>query len=183
MTRPIEPGTVVKISTGQAVVPRGSPAIFLSTVSGGVRVLTDASILQAVRTEIAVPKVPLPPFVPMRLRLAYGFWTQEDGSKVLFSRDYFPLWRISPDGRVAPEDPWRLIAHVGQDYFFDDVTPPWRNRNKVREVERRMTEMGANGTPKLVAVVDMLVRGEATTIRDAVWLMVPPGATDVNLWL
>ena len=48
--------------------------------------------------EVVFPKKTLPLFVPARLKLAYGYWTEADGSKVLFSRDYKPLWRLT-EGR------------------------------------------------------------------------------------
>lgn len=112
----------------------------------------------------------------MRLRLAYGVWTEEDGSRVLFSRDYCPLWRISLDGRFAPEDPWRWIKFVGEQWFWEDASTPWRNRARECEIEQQMREMGWNGgTPRLMSVVDILVSEQADSIRDAVRLMAPPG--------
>lgn len=176
MPRHIEPGTIVKVNTGQLAVPRDAPAILLSMDGrGSVRLFTDAGTALVVRREIRLSRVPMLPFAPMRLRLAYGAWTEEDGSKVLFSRDYCPLWRISPDGRVTPEDPWRWITFIDQEWFWDDVRTPWRNRNKAREIERRMQDMGMPGRPKLMSVLDWLVRGEVDDILDGVRLMVPPG--------
>lgn len=40
-------------------------------------------------------------FRPLRLVLPYGKWTCEDGSEVLFNRDYCPPWKRSPDGTVT----------------------------------------------------------------------------------
>ena len=70
MTRHIEPGTIVKVNTGGLPVRRGSPAILLRFNGHSVRLLTDAVIAAAVRREITVPRTPMPPFEPMRLRLA-----------------------------------------------------------------------------------------------------------------
>ena len=33
-------------------------------------------------------------FFPLRFWMSYGIWTEADGAKVLFSRDYCPLWKI-----------------------------------------------------------------------------------------
>ena len=117
----------------------------------------------------------MPAFAPMRLRLAYGVWTEECGSKVLFSRDYYPLWRISPDGQIVPEDPWRWVTFVDQAWFWDNARPPWLNRETEREIERRMEDMGVTGTPKLMDAVDIMVQNEIESIPGAVRLMIPPG--------
>jgi len=116
------------------------------------------------------------PFAPLRLWLAYGIWTEQDGSKVLFSRDYCPLWRITPDGTVAADEPWRFVDYAGKaDYLFDDETAPWWNAHKAKELEHLMEKMGVSGAPKLLDVIGILMRGEAENIRQAVRRMVPPG--------
>lgn len=176
MTRAIQPGSIVRVNTGQMAVRRGAPAIFLGMNGEGVRLFTDAQIVSAARREITIPRVPLEPFTPMRLRLAYGVWTKSDSSRVLFSRDYFPLWQVFADGRVVPMEPWRRIKFVNEEWFWDDKRVPWRNREKEREIERRMEEMGVSGTPQLVHALDLVVQGKARSLRDAVKLMVLSGA-------
>ncbi len=180
MTLQIEPGTIVKVNTGELGVLRGSPAILLKRDRGYVRLLTDAGIVQTVSRYITVPRTPLLPFESMRLRLTYGVWTVADGSRVPFSRDYCPLWRIAPDGRVSPEDPWRWIESVNQNHFWDDSLTPWRSRQKQREIEQRMGQMGVTGTTKLMGVVDILVRGEVDDIHDAIRILAPPGIEPLN---
>ena len=175
MTRPIEPGTIVRVKTGGLAVRSGSPAFFLCMSGSGVRLLTDAAIAEALRSQISVPSMPIPAFAPMRLRLAYGVWTEAGGTRVLFSRDYFPLWRVSPDGEVVADDPWRWVSFVKQEWFWDNGHTPWRSRKKAREVEQRMEDMGVAGTPKLMDAVPILIQYPDTRIRDAVRLMVPPG--------
>ena len=75
--------------------------------------------------EYVSPKTALPLFIPMRLYIAYGVWTEPDGSMVLFSRDYFPLWRLR-EGH-APERlfPWLWIKHVEQSWYWGDSNTPW----------------------------------------------------------
>jgi hypothetical protein len=112
----------------------------------------------------------------MRLWLAYGIWAEQGGSKVLFSRDYYPLWSIAPDGTVAADEPWRFVDYSGKtDYVFDDETAPWWNAHKAHEIEHLMEKMGVSGAPKLHDVIAILMRGEAENIRQAVRQMVPPG--------
>ncbi len=175
MSRAIEPGTIVKVRTGGLAVRRGSPAYFLGIRGSGVRLLTDAAIAEALRSQISVPSVPIPAFAPMRLRLAYGVWTEADGTRVLFSRDYFPLWRVSPHGDVVADDPWRWVPFVEQGWFWDDGDMPWRSQKKARVVDQKMEDLGVVGYPKLMDAVDILVQNSDADIRDAVRLMVPPG--------
>src|SRR5262249_4392450 len=127
----IEPGTVVRV--------KGTRALVIKVAENGIRLLADAGILSVSRRELSVPKVPMEPFAPLRLWLAYGIWTEQDGSKVLFSRDYYPLWRITPDGTVAADEPWRFVDYAGKaDYLFDDETAPWWNAHKAKELEHLM---------------------------------------------
>ena len=111
----------------------------------------------------------------MRLRLAYGVWTEADGTRVLFSRDYFPLWRVSPDGEVVADDPWRWVSVVEEEWFWDDAHTPWRNPAVAHAVAEQIENMGVVGTPKLMDAVEILIRNAGTRIPDAVRMMVPPG--------
>ena len=61
-------------------------------------------------------------FIPMRFWMPYGVWTEEDGSKVLFSRDYCPLWNIQEDRAPAQDDPNRAVRFTDQQWFFDEMT-------------------------------------------------------------
>ena len=183
MPRLIEPGTIVKWKASQLGNRRGAPAILLSMNGTSVYLLDDVGTAKVLRHEIIVPRMPLPAFEPMILRLPYGVWTEEDGSRVLFSREYYPLWRIPTDGHVTPEDPWRWIPYIKKELFWDDCHPPWRNRQTEQEIEWRMAQMGITGTPKLMRAVALLVRGKARQIEDAVQLMVPPGVAASGVFI
>ena len=182
MTRMIDRGTVVKIRTSELKVGRGSPAYFLNFDSNGtVHLLTDAGDAMAVRREITVPRTPLPPFQPLRLWLPYGIWTERDGSQVLFSRDYCPLWRISSDGTVSDENPWQEIAFVeSENLWYREglawLTPnPWKNRTLKKQIKDRMRILGVLGSPpRLIEALDVILRGDAGNIRDAVQVLAPP---------
>lgn len=50
-------------------------------------------------------------FIPLRLWLPYGWWTLQDGSEVLFSRDYIPLWKIDPSGRIERMAPSSWVTN------------------------------------------------------------------------
>ena len=61
-------------------------------------------------------------FIPMRFWMPYGVWTEEDGSKVLFSRDYCPLWKIQEGRAPIRDDPNRAVRFTDQQWFFDEMT-------------------------------------------------------------
>lgn len=173
MIQTIEPGTIVTVRGRGLAVRGGSPAYFLGMRGNGMKILTDAAIAEACPHQVSVS--PFPSFEPMRLRLAYGVWTELDGTKVLFSRDYFPLWRISSDGEVSPDDPWRWVDFVEEEFFWDDRNPPWRSPKTAREVEERMKRMGVVGHPKLMDAVEILIANPEIDIRDAVRMLAQPG--------
>jgi hypothetical protein len=70
--------------------------------------------------EYISPKRPPDLFLPGRLYLPYGWWTEADSAKVIFSRDYFPLWRLREQEKPQRLDPWLRIRFVKQDWFWDD---------------------------------------------------------------
>jgi len=122
--------------------------------------------------EITIPRKPLPLFIPARLKLAYGYWTEADGSEVLFSRDYKPLWRLT-DGR-NPErlQPWLWIDKVEHEWFWDDTNTPWRSPRRLQEEERRLHEFGVVALPKLADILPDIVFNKMTKdVRSAVDLM------------
>ena len=59
-------------------------------------------------------------FIPLRFWMPYGFWVEEDGSKVIFSRDYCPLWKIQEGKSPLRDDPDRDVRFIDQQWFFDE---------------------------------------------------------------
>ena len=75
--------------------------------------------------EVVTPRSPLPDFVPSRIWLPYGVWKLSDGSEVVFSRDYLPMWRISND-RTERIAPWFWIkGMVAEIHFASPGTATW----------------------------------------------------------
>jgi hypothetical protein len=110
------------------------------------------------RDEISIPRTPLAPFIPYRLRLAYGVYTEFDGAKVLFSRDYAPMWRLRdghPPQQVSPTT-WIKHDHDRQEWFWD-ADPPWDDRRRIREEEERLASFGIAGLPALVDLLPVMV--------------------------
>jgi hypothetical protein len=119
--------------------------------------------------EFVTPRVPLPLFVPARLYLAYGVWTEADGSKVLFSRDYMPLWRLRDHERPERLSPIEWINYADQSWFWTDANAPWDYPQRIGENIRRLEEFGVRGVPKLAEVLPALVFStRALSLREKV---------------
>jgi hypothetical protein len=109
------------------------------------------------RHEIRIPQTPLPAFLPHRLRLAYGVWTEPGGAEVLFSRDYAPMWRLRdglPAQQVSPTE-WIKFEH--QKWFWEDATAPWEDPRRIAEEEARLKSFGITGLPALVDLLPIMV--------------------------
>ncbi len=122
-----------------------------------VQIITDNRCGICSRSEIAIPRIPLSPFVPHRLWLAYGAWTEPGGATVLFSRDYAPMWRVRdglPPQQVSPIE-W--IKFEREDRFWEDATAPWEDRRRIAEEEARLKSLGINGLPALVDLLPLMV--------------------------
>ena len=110
--------------------------------------------------EYSVPKKPIPLFIPMRLYVLYGMYVEPDGSRVLYSRDYEPMWRLRdgkrPERFSAPE----YIPHIDSIGFWDDRNTPWRNPERYAEELQRLKDHGITGLPWKVEGLPAMVRGE-----------------------
>lgn len=97
--------------------------------------------------EFSTPKRAIPLFIPMRLYVLYGAYIEPDGSHVLYSRDYEPLWRIRdgkrPERFAGPE----RIGHNRSISFWDDSNTPWRSAKRHDEELDRIKSYGITGLP------------------------------------
>jgi hypothetical protein len=100
--------------------------------------------------EYQAPRQSLPLFIPMRLYLVYGSWTERDGSVVLYSRDYLPLWRLREGKKPERANPWEWIRFDHQRGFWDDSNTPWRCPSRHNEELARIAAYGICGLPLLV---------------------------------
>jgi hypothetical protein len=109
-----------------------------------------------VRRQISIPRTPLAPFIPDRLRLAYGMWTEPDGATVLFSRDYAPMWRLR-EGRLPQQVPPTEWIQIAREEWFWDSSTIWGDRRRLNEEERRLVSYGVRGLPRLVELLPALI--------------------------
>lgn len=159
-----KPGTVVK---DRALGPN-TPA-YLRRAGRPSYLLFDTGMGERADFEVLTPRTPLADFVPSRLWLPYGYWTLQDGSEVIFARDYLPMWRVT-GGTVERLDPWLWINGITSEFHFTtsvatDVwaTGPARELALHHLVEHRIFEL-----PKLVDVMPYLFEADVETIADGV---------------
>lgn len=180
----VRPGTVVKInSDGFWSVNRGSSALAVEVdlaedSDGFTQIYTDKGISVCGREEIMLPLRPLRPYLPLRLWIPYGEWTEDDGSKVLFSRDYKPLWKVSPKGAVLRDKPWRHVRYVDREMFFDDWDDVWSDRSLQRKLAKRLKSLGVVGLPTLAQSVEDLVRDPDVDAHDTALRLRPDDDED-----
>jgi hypothetical protein len=119
--------------------------------------------------EYVTPRQTMPLFIPAALYLAYGFWKLADGSIVLHSRDYLPMWHIIEGQKPRPLNPADWIQHIDRGYFWDDVTAPWDSQKRIDEEHQRLESFGISGMPKLVDVLpDLIFADDHLSIRGSV---------------
>lgn len=107
-----KPGTVVRDNAYGATTPA-----YLRYPGRPTHLLFDSGFGTRADFEVATPRSPLEDFVPSRIWLPYGVWKLSDGSEVVFSRDYLPMWRISND-RTERLAPWLWIKDIAEEKRF-----------------------------------------------------------------
>lgn len=159
-----EPGWVVETKVrGQkkeTAIIRGTgrDVLFVMRSSGGAG-LGD--------NEIKNPREALPLFIPWRLYFPYGFCTEENGGKVVFSRDYHPMWRIRT-GR-APErlQPWEPIYNPSMQHFWGDGPIDWGNPDLESDALDLLENLGVRSMPQLVDLLPSMIH-ENLGIKESV---------------
>ena len=82
---------------------------------------------------------------------------KNDGSKVLYSRDYKPLWRLLAGKNPERLQPWVRIKRIESQNFWDDSNTPWWSSHRREEEEQRLLDFGIRSLPKLVDTLPDLV--------------------------
>jgi hypothetical protein len=159
-------GSIVKMKVDGRM---GQPG-YLRAYGRPTYLVTDVSVETGVADfEVSFPRNPIAPFVPARLKYAYGCWSEKDGSKVLFSRDYKPLWRLSEGRRPERLEPWLWIDKTDEQHFWDDVNPPWYTKKRQAEEDERLRELGITALPKLTDILpEVILNPDLHDVGDAV---------------
>ncbi|HBO42345.1 MAG TPA: hypothetical protein DD670_00070 [Planctomycetaceae bacterium] len=160
------PGSIVRLKVPGRM---GNPG-YLRAYGRPTYLVTHRSIDTCVADfEVAFPRKPVEPFIPARLKYAYGCWTEEDGAEVLFSRDYKPLWRLREGCRPERLEPWLWIDKCDETWFWDDVNPPWYSNARQEEEEQRLRDYGITALPKLTDILpEVILSPELRDVADAV---------------
>jgi hypothetical protein len=85
------------------------------------KAMTDHGIVTCVGSELVQHRTGVF-FIPEPFYKPYGVWTEKDGSKVVFSRDYCPLWKIQEGRAPIQDDPNRWVHFTDQKWFSDKGT-------------------------------------------------------------
>ena len=165
------PGKVVTIKSDSPGWT-GRQAILKKFGSSTYLIVHETANAQVADFEVVLPRKPLPLFVPARLKFAYGCWTEASGSKVLFSRDYNPLWRLTEGRKPERLQPWIWIDMIDEQWYWDDSNPPWYSVQRQNEEEQRLRHFGIHALPKLADTLpDLVFNKNAIDVLDGVKLM------------
>ena len=136
------------------------------------RVLGDFGVAIVADYEVRPRTRVIAPWIPLRLWLPYGVWQLRDGSEVLFSRDYKPLWRIS-EGDVERMAPWLWIEGIHRETFFKGsrLEPNWHSDEAIGRSVDKLSKHGIRALPRLADALPLLVLQKAPWIRDAVEML------------
>jgi hypothetical protein len=157
-------GTVVRDRAYSANRPA-----YLRRAGRPTYLLFDTGFGERAHFEVVTPRTPLPDFVPSRLWLPYGYWRLQDGSEVIFARDYLPMWRVTQAG-VERLDPWLWINGITATFHFTTfaATTVW-GEGPARQLaldyleKHRIFEL-----PTLVDVMPFLFEADVATISNGV---------------
>ena len=87
----------------------------------------DAGSIEAGRHEVSILRAQpsLAKYKPLRIYLPYGISKLDDGTEILFNRDYCPLWSRSMSGTVLEADPKVTLNLHTAKYLFSDRNAPY----------------------------------------------------------
>lgn len=132
--RQIRSGTFVKVKeTNETVV------VFNHDIRSNIVVgYSDAGTYEAVRHEVSVLRSQpnISKYKPLRLYLPYGKYILDDGTEILFNRDYCPLWSRSLSEtlkkvEVKEVDMNSEINFSRTEHFFFDQNAPYTKNGSV----------------------------------------------------
>ncbi|WP_096700194.1 hypothetical protein [Magnetospirillum sp. 15-1] len=135
--------------------------------SGGVGFIDHSTSNGVCATfEAVVPRTRMEDFVPRRFWLPYGWMEKKDGSRVLFSRDYLPLWRIT-DGKVERLKPTSDVSAFRERHWFREGDGPWSYGPAREAAERMLADYGVTALPRLADVLPILIQDEYIDVKGA----------------
>jgi hypothetical protein len=153
---------------------RRNEPVILRELGSTVHVLSHRGFGMFANFEFVSPKVTPPLFVPMRLYLPYGFWTEPSGAKVLFSRDYKPLWRLREGKPPERLDPWLWINYIRETHIWPNERTPWQDSSLENDLLVALEKEGVGFLPVLSDCFPISVlesEGRLTDVSDTVTIL------------
>lgn len=170
MSKP-PPGTLVHLRSHSLRARFGSTAVLLRCVGNRATLLTDAGKEDVYRQQFSIPIKPVRDTVPMRLRLPFGHWDLGDGCRVLYSRDFCPLWLVDDTGDTLPVLPWITVERISEVRYWTHQHAPWRDRETELAMESLLQSIGVTSDPLLADALFPLMKESHLSIRGAVMQM------------
>jgi len=143
---------------------RKGETVILRTWDQPTSVVSNREVSTVADFEYTSPRASRSLFLPMRLYLPYGFWTEADGARVLFSRDYKPMWRLHTDRPVERLDPWLRIKYQQQTFLWPDHQTPWTSNALHAQLVDFLEQHNLCRLPVLADALPLLVHDRS--IRD-----------------
>ncbi len=153
---------------------RHGEAVILRHFGRPTEVISHYAVTTVAEFEYVSPRSQPPLFLPMRLYLPYGYWVESDGARVIFSRDYNPMWRLCADGSIQRLEPWLRIGFTQQVFLWDDGLTPWHSMDLRRHLEELLGSWSIHGLPILADALPLLVHapsGNGLTFSNAAVLL------------
>lgn len=150
---------------------RSGEVVILREYGRPTSVITQKNIGTVGDFEYVSPRFGAEFFLPYRLYLPYGIWRLSDGSRVLFSRDYAPLWLLREGERPVRIEPWKHIDWQERHYLWGDHRTPWGSQALCSELFALLEEAGIRTLPILADGLPLLLNPEATSMADAAHLL------------
>lgn len=146
-------GAVGKLKTAG----RHGEIVILRQYSRPTEVISHQAVTTIADFEFVAPRIAPDLFLPMRLYLPYGYWTEASGARIVFSRDYKPLWRLTKGEPSERVDPWLRISFTEQTHLWEQAETPWHSPRLRVFLESFLSENGLHALPVLADALPLLV--------------------------
>jgi len=112
--------------------------------------------------EYMSPKMKIPLFIPNRLFMPYGYVVDENNDKIIFSRDYVPLWRLRPNGAVSRDvEICDINLHAKEHKFlWDEGYMPLDGEVRIKFGYELLAGFGIRCLPKLIEFLPQIINTE-----------------------
>ncbi|WP_152016500.1 MULTISPECIES: hypothetical protein [unclassified Bosea (in: a-proteobacteria)] len=138
---------------------RNGEIVILRRFGRPTHVISDKALSFVGDFEYTSPRNPPPLFLPTRLYLPYGYDVETDGARVVFSRDYLPMWRLREGRRPERLNPWDSFETEDR-YLLSDGLSTW-NFDQLQALQQTFAdEHQLQQLPVLADLLPILVHAD-----------------------